>query len=507
LKAETSSSGDHQTNSNNNILITSIFVSAIIIAIYISGAVLAAELQDISCYEPDKSNESSKSPSAPPQGSEDPRLSLKSDGFHDQEGRRVYFRGVNVAGNAKLPPFIPFEDPRWWDLLASWGFNMVRLTLFWEAVEPEPGVYNRTYLKKVREMVDQASLRGIYVLLDMHQDEYSRWLNGDGAPAWALPEGVDPRGNNGFAGRYWFLGYALSSDVRACFTNFFQSTALRDRYKGAWVEVAKSVKGSPYILGYDMMNEPSCGDLPNDEGQFENGFLKLLYQDVISSIRQVEPEAVGFVEPHVLDTYGSKLTPLQADRLVYAPHLYDPISSAFTLAPSQDGMRYLDLLRCHEEMAERLGMPLFIGEFGSPWTTAQRNEHVNSALEALEEEFVDNAYWDYSVKDVSIWNGEDFSLIDREGRPRGLEVNVRPYLRRLKGSPLLQSFDAVNKTYNVSFESEAGAVAVIYVPEAVQYPQGFRVSAGDGIAEYHRGRGELRYSPKHSGRHNITIKG
>ena len=78
-------------------------------------------------------------------------LTLEPDGFHDTQGRLIYFRGINIAANAKYPPFIPFEDTRWWDLLASWGFNMVRLTLFWEAIEPQPGIYDRSYLDKVEQ--------------------------------------------------------------------------------------------------------------------------------------------------------------------------------------------------------------------------------------------------------------------------------------------------------------------------------------------------------------------
>ncbi|NMC09378.1 MAG: hypothetical protein GYA39_00140 [Methanothrix sp.] len=51
----------------------------------------------------------------------DPRLKLEWDGFYDREGRRMCFRGVNIAVNAKFPPFVPFQESCWWDLLASWG--------------------------------------------------------------------------------------------------------------------------------------------------------------------------------------------------------------------------------------------------------------------------------------------------------------------------------------------------------------------------------------------------
>lgn len=441
---------------------------------------------------------------------EDPLLCLEPDGFHDPQGRLVQFRGVNIAGNAKLPPFIPFAETRWWDLLASWGFNMVRLTIFWEAIEPQPGLYDRSYLENIKKMVDRASRRGMYILLDMHQDLYSRWLHGDGAPAWAFPDSVDPENNDSFGGHFWSLAYTISSEVRACFTNFFESSELKGHYKKAWIEVAKIVRGSPYILGYDIMNEPSCGDIPNYEGQFENKFLKPFYEDVMAAIRQIHPDAVGFVEPHFSDMYASKLTPFNTTNLIYAPHLYDSFSNILLLDPLLENLSFDLLLTIHQKKAKYLHMPLFVGEFGSPWGLRPfyaRNSAVGGALKAMEENFISNAYWDFSVKDVDIWNKEDYSLIDKLGAPRGLDVNVRPYVRRLRGSPVLQSFDQVTKKYILRFKSEPGMPStVIYVPEPVQYPNGFQISISDGYKEYIPENGELLYSPSYDGYHDIIIK-
>jgi endoglycosylceramidase len=157
-------------------------------------------------------------------------LKLRPDGFYDLHGRLAIFWGVNMAANAKFPPFIPFLESKWWDMLASWGFNVVRLTLFWEAIEPEPGVYDKSYLDKIERMVDQVSKRGIYALLNMHQDLYNRWLQGDvcgdGAPYWAFPPDVDPKNNAALAGyeaAMWSMAYSPSDEVKQCFTHFFES--------------------------------------------------------------------------------------------------------------------------------------------------------------------------------------------------------------------------------------------------------------------------------------------
>jgi endoglycosylceramidase len=440
-------------------------------------------------------------------------LHWEKDGFYDSDGRRAYFRGVNIAGNAKFPPFIPLDDPYWWDLLAGWGFNAVRLTIFWEAIEPEPSIYNRSYLHEVEKMAEQASERGIYVILDMHQDLYSRWFGGDGAPSWALNNETNNR--SFLSGSQWFQGYILSRDVRASFTHFFKSDYLKEHYCKAWSEVAKSVKGNEYILGYDIMNEPSGGDLPNDAGQLENGYLKPFYLQVLDAIRQVDQDAVGFIEPDVLNMYRSKLTPFNASDLVYAPHLYNSFYQNLLQNlwnPNDQDPQFNDLLMIHEKKAGELGMPLFIGEFGTPWTTkpsSQRQMLVDQALKAMEMEFVDNIYWDYSVENVAAWNGEDFSLIDRNGQPRGLEVNVRPYLRRLKGLPLSQSYNWTSRSYLLSFRTDTGESrsipAIIFIPTRIQYPEGFQIHISDGHCEFQPQKNELWYFPDRGGNHNITI--
>ena len=439
----------------------------------------------------------------------DPKLTLDKDGFRDAQGRLVFFRGINVASNAKLPPFLPFRDPKWWDLLSSWGYNMVRLTIFWEAIEPEPGVYDQKYLSNVKELVNEASKRDIYVVLDMHQDEYSRWLHGDGAPYWALPSDVDPYFNTGISGRFWFLAYFLSGDVRDSFSNFFKSSYLKDHYYRSWQEVARRVGKNPYILGYDIMNEPYGGDIPNDAGQFENGYLKPFYQGAIASIREVDPDAIGFVEPSIMDLYDSKLSSFNTSHLVYASHIYPRFSWRAWFDPSNKDTSFPALLDIQRNKAKELGMPLFIGEFGTPWSPLEvisRNRQVNTAMEAFEGEFIDNAYWDFSAENGSIWNDEDYSLLDDNGRPRGLEVNVRPYLRRLAGSPISQSFNPYSKNYSLIFEGNPGlAPTIIYLPELVQYPGGFVVCISDGSIRYLGDKGELWYQPSSHGRHYINI--
>ena len=113
-----------------------------------------------------------------------------------ENGRVIRFRGVNLP--AKLPlnldpisfvdnPFPLKEAPEHFHRLSNFGFNVVRLTVTWEAVMHKgPGIIDDSYLTYFRNLVDVAHNYGIYVIVDPHQDVWSRFTGGDGAPLWTL---------------------------------------------------------------------------------------------------------------------------------------------------------------------------------------------------------------------------------------------------------------------------------------------------------------------------------
>lgn len=96
--------------------------------------------------------------------------------FVAEDGRTLLFHGVNVV--YKVPPYIPITtefhpteslSAKDMDDMQRWGWNSVRLGIMWPGVEPTEGMYNKTYMAMMVDIVNQLGARGIYSILDFHQ--------------------------------------------------------------------------------------------------------------------------------------------------------------------------------------------------------------------------------------------------------------------------------------------------------------------------------------------------
>ena len=140
----------------------------------------------------------------------------KKGEFCDKDGNVVVLRGVNLDPNAKLPAkpdltsHVSLKNDNFWDLaddvsfvnhpfpldqveshinrLKSLGFNHIRFPFTWESIEHKgPEIYDyefMDYIIEVLKIIDHVG--GVYVYLDPHQDVWSRFTGGSGAPYWTL---------------------------------------------------------------------------------------------------------------------------------------------------------------------------------------------------------------------------------------------------------------------------------------------------------------------------------
>ena len=101
------------------------------------------------------------------------KLHIEGMNFIDEDGKQVLMNGLCFICREKEKGYL---EPGLGEKLRHYskhGFNLIRLGIFWDGVEPEPGVFDDAYLGRVKEIVKQAEECGVYVFLDMHQDLYS----------------------------------------------------------------------------------------------------------------------------------------------------------------------------------------------------------------------------------------------------------------------------------------------------------------------------------------------
>ena len=121
----------------------------------------------------------------------------------DSTGRQVLLNGASYnaladlpTAHAALPPNrAPTADD--WDAMAALGFDVVRLEVSWSALEPERGRYDDAYLASIRDAVDEAAARRLYVVVAMHQEAW-------GPAVASPPDTVCPEGTQAVALTLWW---------------------------------------------------------------------------------------------------------------------------------------------------------------------------------------------------------------------------------------------------------------------------------------------------------------
>ena len=240
-------------------------------------------------------------------------ITAKGRWFIDETGRTRILHGLNLSGSSKVPadppgnthlpesldetrplsfvgrPFPLDEADEHFTRIKHWGLDFLRFIVTWEAIEHAgPGSYDEAYLDYLQAVLEKALEYEIQVFIDPHQDVWSRFCGGDGAPAWTLEAaGMDVSklhetgaallhqtawrqlppadvGEQLLSLRHLHHVHAFlrRQDFRAKHAGRWPQHIqdyLQAHYTRAYAQVARRIGHLPNVLGFGVMNEPHFG--------------------------------------------------------------------------------------------------------------------------------------------------------------------------------------------------------------------------------------------------------
>ncbi len=414
------------------------------------------------------------------------KLTVKGTRFVDGDGREVLLQGINFVCKEKKLGYLWPDHRRLFSWFARSGFNVIRLGIFWDGVEPQPGVFDDAYLDKIGDVISDAEAENLYVLIDMHQDLWSvRYM--DGAPEWAtITDGAEHPADY----TMWYEAYLRSEAIINAADHFWKNDpaedgiGLMDHYASMWEHIARRLDDHDNIIGYEPMNEPFMGslarntfglaenktkekfpefDLASMQGitpesqaymgeivsrafmEFDRNTLMPFYQKMNDSIRRVSKRALAtggniYCSANFTSGIGRVNGPDKKpeEQQIYAPHGYDSVVDSDNydnFNPENVAALFAD----KRMTQERLGMPVLAGEWGAFPSREFTNGLIDQMNGILETYLWSSTYWWYLP---GMETDENYSALKR-AYPAVTEGELRRY-----------HYDRQKEVFEVSWEGK-----------------------------------------------------
>jgi len=361
--------------------------------------------------------------------------------FRDASGRQVLLRGYNARvdgifdvtfddGRVALEDIPPFDESDA-QLFEELGLNILRLPVNWSGLEPHPRQYNAAYMRRIDAVVELARRHHFYVLIDLHQDAYSKEFGEDGQPLWAIV----PPPPALLQGPLTDLDQRrLSMPVLEAGINFFANVAvpdgraIQDAFTAAVQQLVRRYVGNPSVIGYEAFNEPII--------LFNDPILDAFHQRFATAVHAIDPDAAIFFEPTALRNQSDRArvptAPWPNGRGVYAPHIYTTVFSPPNNSwASEDPAMLEPSMAAAAQEAAAWGTPLFVGEFGIDQTLERGPRYLAAELDLQDHFLASSTVWVW--RETGYWGLKDADGVERTATVRAIS---RPYPRAVAGDLL-----------------------------------------------------------------------
>jgi len=440
-------------------------------------------------------------------------LGVRCNALVDVEGRTVLLHGLNarVSGifddtfsDGRLPlmtleSFTAADASR----IRALGFNALRLPVNWSGIEPtDDGGISATYLDGVAAVTSACGAAGVLVLIDLHQDAYSKEIGQDGAPLWA----ISPPPTELLGGPLTDLSTRfLSAQVQDAYATFFggadAGAFLRSRYAEMAAKLATRFADDPAVMGFELYNEPTASEAE----------LVSFDEEMIPAVRAAAPTKLILFEPNsIRDDINT--APLGSGSLgpgvVYAPHVYtlafsdpdEPGVTEATYAPSN--------LNALSE-AQSWEAPLVITEYGYPPGSPNFANWARWQGDLEDQVRASSFFWLWKEDGQGSWGFYDFNDagVGTE-RPAVVAAMTRPRLEAAAGNLVSVAYDATASSLTVVFNGSEAVTApnVVSIGAGASVPASGWTATCDGKAVTTNGKDPLSVSCGGAGAHTLVVR-
>eukprot|EP00820_Chromera_velia_P000028 Cvel_168.t2-p1 / transcript=Cvel_168.t2 / gene=Cvel_168 / organism=Chromera_velia_CCMP2878 / gene_product=Endoglycoceramidase, putative / transcript_product=Endoglycoceramidase, putative / location=Cvel_scaffold10:218514-220292(+) / protein_length=593 / sequence_SO=supercontig / SO=protein_coding / is_pseudo=false len=412
----------------------------------------------------------------------------------------------------------------------------MRIGVMWQSVEPQRGQYNMTFLEEVKKVVDHLGRHDIYTILDGHQDLLHRAYCGEGFPSFAV-EAVRSRYNHSMFGfpspipaklerdekgmpsldtcmdRPFAQFYASFEEADA-WNELYRSTDLQAAFGAYWGTVASVFQDSPYVLAYELLNEPSVSLRRLFKSADE--LLLPLYKEAHAQIRKHDTKHLIMYETFVVNSYirrGSGFAELpDGPQAVYAYHVYCAGQNATGDIPPGIAASFCKTaLSWSFDTAmkdlDRLKSGAFMSEFGALGPHKASADMISFLLDKADAKSQSWAYWSFKrFHDFTTQNANTETLYNDDGSLQTEKVKAlaRPFPQKTDAIPSSVKFEFVpsKALFRMSFSPKPRAAAkgkmevrtVLGGLGALQFPGGLQVHVSCHPAYGATVGGDLRLS-------------
>ncbi len=369
-------------------------------------------------------------PDRPPPTAGMPWLQVTGGRITTTAGQTVILRGFNdsallQSGSAPLPTALTAADAA---LMQAQGFDVLRIPISWSLLEPQPGHFSRRYLGRLAAMVELCAQHHLYVVLDMHTQDFGVAFGGSGAPAWLAVPGIPDLHLPGLSPAWQ---RHLSPAVNAALAYFWLYPNWQALYWEAWRVVARRFRNLSNVAGYDLYNEPH--PLPIPPGVFATRLLWPFYRAGVQRIAQVDPNHLFIVEGDLFGELPTAVRPLRANDVVYSTHLYAGSILGAPFRGSEQPLKQEWAQALSE--ARQLPAPYWVGEIGIRHTAPQAKSWAQDEIALSNQHLTGWAWWQWD--DPSGWG------IRRRAGPVNrawLKVLSQPFVRSAPGKLVSMSY-------------------------------------------------------------------